>query len=275
MFEVGQLYRRRDLHEQYGGQQQGGIITPAGQPFNFLITGEGGLAYGYADGWDDSGTFRYYGEGQVGDMQFVRGNASIRDHAEAGKDLHLFEKVPPAHLRYLGQMVCAGYELVPDTPDREGTMRTAIVFRLVGLDGSPEEAGENTDEEGDQPPEAWFWARPLEELRDLARQSPTADATPQQARRNVYRRSGSVRVYVLRRAEGRCEGCGADAPFVTGAGRPYLEPHHTRRISDGGPDDPAWVIALCPTCHRRAHHAADHALYNETLIEHVNALEVV
>ena len=45
------------------------------------------------------------------------------------KDLHLFEKSPPAHLRYMGQMVCAGYELVPDTPDREGNLRTAIAFR--------------------------------------------------------------------------------------------------------------------------------------------------
>lgn len=29
-FEVGRVYnRRRDIHERFGGQQQGGIITPA------------------------------------------------------------------------------------------------------------------------------------------------------------------------------------------------------------------------------------------------------
>ena len=42
-------------------------------------------------------------------------------------------------------------------------------------------------------------------------------------------------------------GCGAEGPFPTRAlpERPYLEPHHTDRLSDGGPDHPARVIALC------------------------------
>ena len=71
------------------------------------------------------------------------------------------------------------------------------------------------------------------------------------AKRNVYQRSDDLKVYVLRRADGTCEGCEQPAPFLTTAGRPYLEPHHTRRLSDGGPDDYHHVIALCPTCHRR------------------------
>jgi hypothetical protein len=36
-----------------------------------------------------------------------------------------------------------------------------------------------------------------------------------------------------------------------------LEPHHTRRLSDGGPDDPRHVVAICPKCHRRVHHGKD------------------
>jgi hypothetical protein len=38
---------------------------------------------------------------------------------------------------------------------------------------------------------------------------------------------------------------------------PNLEPHHIRRLADGGPDHPRWVAALCPTCHRRVHHGVD------------------
>jgi hypothetical protein len=161
VFEVGNVYRRRDLHREYGGQRQGGIVTPASEPVIFVITGEGGEAHGYADRWDNDGTFRYFGEGQVGDMEFVRGNAAIRDHAALGKDLHLFEKVAPAHLRYRGQMVCAGYDLVPNSPDTAGNPRTAIVFRLVSLT-----EGANVDEQDDagtpsdpllgiHPPVAW------------------------------------------------------------------------------------------------------------------------
>jgi 5-methylcytosine-specific restriction protein A len=60
-------------------------------PLIFLFTGESGEQYGYEDGWDDNGVFLYTGEGQEGDMEFVRGNRAIRDHALDGKDLHLFQ----------------------------------------------------------------------------------------------------------------------------------------------------------------------------------------
>ena len=117
MFELGKVYRRRDLHDEFGGQRQGGIVTPAGRPFIFLITGEGGEDFGYRDEQRPDGSFVYYGEGQEGPMEFVRGNLAVRDHAAAGRDLYIFRKVPPAHLRYLGQYLCAGYELVPEVPD--------------------------------------------------------------------------------------------------------------------------------------------------------------
>lgn len=131
MFERGQLYRRRDLHEQYGGQRQGGISTPAKKPIVFLFTGDIGEKYGYRDGWNADGSFHYTGEGQVGDMEFRGGNRAIRDHSANGKELHLFEKSVRAQVRYLGQMECDGYQLVQGVPDRNGWRRTVIVFRLV------------------------------------------------------------------------------------------------------------------------------------------------
>ncbi|MGK5511732.1 HNH endonuclease [Brevibacillus formosus] len=50
-----------------------------------------------------------------------------------------------------------------------------------------------------------------------------------------------------------CEACGSEAPFKTAKGGPFLEVHHRRRLSDGGPDHPEWVAAICPNCHRRCH----------------------
>ncbi|WP_421188799.1 HNH endonuclease [Aeromonas enteropelogenes] len=38
---------------------------------------------------------------------------------------------------------------------------------------------------------------------------------------------------------------------------PRFDGNYRIRLSDGGPDHPANVIALCPNCHRRAHHALD------------------
>ncbi len=275
MFEIGRLYRRRDLHHRYGGQWQGGISTPSAHPLVFLFTGETGEQYGYRDGWEPDGTFRYTGEGQIGDMTFVRGNAAIHDHATQGKDLHLFSLASKGYVRYEAQMVCAGYDLVPGIPDRNGDPRTAIVFRLVRAEAiedpraeSQEEASDTADPVATQT----LWTRPLGDVRGLALQPPPPGLSGKEAKRNVYHRSEAVRVYVLRRADGVCEGCGQPAPFITAAGRPYLEPHHTRRLSDGGPDHPAWVIALCPTCHRRAHYAEDAEPFNATLAAKANAL---
>ena len=36
-----------------------------------------------------------------------------------------------------------------------------------------------------------------------------------------------------------------------------MEPHHIRRLTDGGPDDPRAMGAVCPNCHREIHHGTD------------------
>ena len=77
-FEVGDIYnRQRDVHGQYGGQPQGGMATPKGYPVIFLFTGEGGAEHGYRDEFKPDGTYHYTGEGQRGDMSFVRSNRAL------------------------------------------------------------------------------------------------------------------------------------------------------------------------------------------------------
>ena len=88
IFVTGNDYRRRALHDVYGGQQQGGISIPKNKPFIFLFTGASGDSFGYKDDWRE-GIFYYTGEGQRGDMRLVAGNKAIAQHAEVGKDLYL------------------------------------------------------------------------------------------------------------------------------------------------------------------------------------------
>jgi 5-methylcytosine-specific restriction protein A len=114
-------------------------------------------------------------------------------------------------------------------------------------------------------------------LRERAFQA--ALSTPQAAgtaaRRRLYRRSAAVRRYVLARAARICESCEEPAPFVIPQGEPYLEPYHTRRLSDGGPDDPRFVGAVCPDCHREIHHGMHGQAKNEALIEVVRQKEKI
>jgi hypothetical protein len=47
-FEERKVYNRRaDIHAKFGGQQQGGIITPSQYPLVIIITGEEGLEHGW------------------------------------------------------------------------------------------------------------------------------------------------------------------------------------------------------------------------------------
>jgi 5-methylcytosine-specific restriction protein A len=273
VFEPGRVYPRGELHREWAGttevQRQGGILTPREVPLIIVVTGEEGSEFGYEDYWDDEGVFHYFGAGQEGDMQFARGNLALRDHAENGEDVHLFEQGPDG-LRYRGQMVVGDWNWRDDVPDRNGTPRRAIVFDLVALDDELAAPVTPQDSAGTADPR---WTIPLDELRSRSARTLGEAPTSTVAKRNVYQRSSDLKVYVLRRADGTCEGCAQPAPFVTVTGHPYLEPHHTRRLSDGGPDDYHHVIALCPACHRRVHHGMDGQIYNEELIAKLGAIE--
>jgi 5-methylcytosine-specific restriction protein A len=261
-FEPGRVYNRRaDIHARFGGQQQGGIVTPSSHPLVIIITGEEGLEHGYADRELPDGTFEYFGEGQVGDMQWVRGNKAIREHSAEGKSLLLFRKTAQG-VRFLNEMVYIG-DHFERAPDRNGDDRAAIVFELKTLDAIKEVV--------DASPLIDSRSAAIADLHAAALDAPF----PTQAKvtRNVYERSRDVRAWVLARSKGHCEGCGAPAPFHRADGSYYLEPHHIRRVSDGGPDHPAFVIALCPNCHRRVHAGADGAAYNESLLVKMRDIE--
>jgi 5-methylcytosine-specific restriction protein A len=265
-FEIGKLYRRQsDIHEKFGGQERGGVTTPSDVPFIFLFTGESGTQYGYQDGWRQDGSFSYTGEGQSGDMKFVRGNRAVRDHLVDGKDLLLFEAVDSGRYRYRGCFACSGWE-IKDAPDLGGKLREAIVFSLVPVGGV-----EGSDDLNETP----SISNDLAELRRRAYLAAAASGqrNNKDARRTYYERSAVVRAYVLQRAAGLCESCGHPAPFIRLDGTPYLEPHHTRRVADGGPDHPRWVGALCPTCHRNIHHGKDGQELNRRLQERLSSLE--
>lgn len=264
MFVPGQIIRRRELHAKYGGQEQGGISTPAKYPFIMLFTAPSGISHGYDDGWTESGIFLYSGEGQLGDMSFVRGNRALRDHLQDGKDLHLFEQVDRGLVRYIGQMIVTGYHERKGS-DTAGSQRHAIVFELI-----PAEDASHSMMDSAEPEDSLLRSLSEHDLRLIAESPPASESTPDERQKVSYRRDRALREFVLRRANGKCEGCGSRAPFVTDKGTPYLELHYLRRQSDVGPESPSWVAALCPNCHRRVHKGQDAASYNQQVLERIS-----
>lgn len=265
-FEVGRIYKRRkDIHGLFGGQQQGGISTPRSHPVVIAFTGSSGVQHGYEDGWSDCGVFNYFGEGQVGPMTFTGGNKAIRDHVEEGKELLVFEKVRrDGSVRFMGVFACIGFEY-KDAPDRERNVRQAIVFHLVPQGDFADEVEQETD-----------LPSSLTDLRDRAYLDANlggSTSTPSKSRKSAFKRSLVVKAYALRRADGFCEYCDEPAPFLTQDGKPFLEVHHIMRLSDGGPDRPDRVAAVCPNCHRAAHYSGIAGEIKKSLLSRISEKE--
>jgi predicted HNH restriction endonuclease len=69
-----------------------------------------------------------------------------------------------------------------------------------------------------------------------------------------FKRNPDVVAEVLLRANGICEKCNKNAPFIRKKDNtPYLEVHHKIMLSDGGEDSVKNTIAICPNCHRELH----------------------
>jgi 5-methylcytosine-specific restriction protein A len=71
----------------------------------------------------------------------------------------------------------------------------------------------------------------------------------------VFLRNADVVAEVMDRAGGICERCGTPAPFISAkTKKPYLEVHHKKTLASGGEDTVENAEAVCPNCHRQAHH---------------------
>ena len=259
------------LAARYGGSVQNGIWTLSQFPSVFLFTGASGEAYGYSDGWVEKDVFRYTGEGQEGDMRFTKGNLAIRDHYKNQKDLLLFKDLGKGKgVRFEGCFQCASWEEILGK-DKTKAERKVIVFHLVATTATSSYDYATTPHSAVSPDAYKTHA----ELRNAAL---IAAGTPSQqklgnTKRTWYERSQHVKDYVLARSNGICEACKNAAPFKRLDGTPYLEPHHTQRMADDGPDHPRWVGAICPNCHRRIHSGVDGKQWNEQLQLYIKALE--
>lgn len=133
MFNEGQVYRRGDIHDLYGGNRQSGISPSAKGPYIFIFTGASGQQYGYKDDWLNEDVFSYTGEGQIGDMQFTKGNLALRDHLVTGKRVFLFEYIAKGTVKYISELSFLDCDFF-ETHDTSGDQRTGIkfFFRRVG-----------------------------------------------------------------------------------------------------------------------------------------------
>ena len=127
----GNEYKRKELHDFFGGQRQGGISTPKNHQYIFIISSKRGKDHGYVDGWiDENKYFLYTGEGQIGDMEFKGGNRAIRDHYENEKRILLFQETKKTFIELKEELELIDYSFI-QTLDSENKNRKAIQFKFA------------------------------------------------------------------------------------------------------------------------------------------------
>lgn len=129
--------RRTEVHKRFGGSGQGGIASAPRSGSVLLFSSAQGAQYGYDyDGWREDGSYHYTGEGQEGDQRLVRGNKAVLAPDRA---LRLFEEERRSHVRYIGEFTLDPVEshYRADAPDKDGVLRSVVVFRLWPTDSAP------------------------------------------------------------------------------------------------------------------------------------------
>ena len=129
-YSIGDKILRKNLHKNLGGSVQGGICPTISGRIIIFSEPEIGIEFGYHDGWSDR-IFKYFGEGQQGDMEFTRGNKAILNHKSNGKTIHLFMGASK-EVTYENEFEIdkdKPYELI-ESKDKNDNERVAIVFRL-------------------------------------------------------------------------------------------------------------------------------------------------
>lgn len=141
---VGELYTRSDLALEYGGSRQGGIIASTKSDSVFIFTDHAEAnQFGYVyDGFGEGGQVLHYtGAGQDGDQLESHSNSPVLTHASKGRTLHAFVAdgvvagTQTKRQRYIGEFFldpARPFERMP-APDRNGALRTVIVFRLLPI----------------------------------------------------------------------------------------------------------------------------------------------
>jgi 5-methylcytosine-specific restriction protein A len=203
-------------------------------------------------------------------MQLNKGNLAIKNSIHDGKKILLFEQTRKGRVRFNGYARYLGHHFT-DRPDSNGESRKAIVFELE-IENTSLVSGAEIEASGDSTAQKSD-GKSLHQLRRAAMAVTPKTLVLKERVFHVRKRAQAIKKYVLCRANGRCEGCGSTAPFLTHKKQPYLEPHHTTRVADGGPDHPAHVIALCPNCHRKVHHGYGGDEYNIELIQRLSTIE--
>ncbi len=200
----------------------------------------------YNDMWKGN-IMHYTGMGKHGDQELKDQNRTLYESDTNGVEVFLFEVFREKVYTYKGQVKLAGKPYQDKQKDEEGRVRKVWIFPIAPIESLEKDKKTNKDEK------VYI---PLFE-REIRQQKSSGLVEPKLSTSKLYNRDEILRDNVKIIANGKCQLCGNDAPFIDPYGAPYLEEHHIVKVADGGSDTMDNVVALCPNCHRKMHSLND------------------
>jgi 5-methylcytosine-specific restriction protein A len=167
----------------------------------------------------------------------------------------LFEVFSPKIYTYRGQVVLAGEPYQKTQEDIDKLQRKVWIFPLkLANEDIPIPLSEDIFENISLQREKYANTLSDDELRERAMRSHDVPGERTVIIRR-FERNFDVVAWAKRRANGICQLCQSQAPFITKQGNPFLETHHIIPLGQDGKDVIENTVALCPNCHRKLHHA--------------------
>lgn len=253
---VGNTYTNNEIASTFKCSNRGGMRRSL--ETNSLILIAKHINPLYDDQWTDEGILNYTGMGQVGDqsIEFSQ-NKTLAIAKDEGIKVYVFESYKDNEYYYNGEVEVAGEIYTSQEKDENGNMRKVLKYplKLKKVYNNiliKEESLRNSVELKEKEAKKLS----LEELKKSANK--IENKTYSKEIITTYRdRNPIVSQYTKKRANGHCDLCNCEAPFINKNGEPYLESHHVITLAEGGPDVVYNTIALCPNCHRRLHALKD------------------
>ena len=246
--------------------QVGDIVTNAMITTTFVVGNMGGMRRSKATGtlviisdhtkglYDDKWygqELHYTGMGKNGD-QVLQGNQNrtLAESDHNGVEVHLFEVIQPSQYLYQGVVKLCGAPYQESQRDVSGKMRNVWMFPLRSEQQFASVSSANFRNYMIIQNQT---AKRLSgrELEAIAKDHSSTKAAYRTVSTKTFIRDPYIAQYAKERANGICQLCGKEAPFLDKDGKPYLESHHIVWLSQGGADSVENTVALCPNCHTK------------------------
>lgn len=247
--EIGKEYSNAEIVEIFKVGMMGGMRRSHSKNALVLISFHDGIERIYNDYWKDDILY-YTGHGQSGDQELGGQNKTLAESDSNGITVYLFEMYYSQRYQYRGIVKLAAKPFTETECDVDGIERKVWKFPLKLVNTSEYMDIVTVDEQ-----EAHLSKQVVENLGSALTLFASASkmvlsGSEVTVKAKKTQTNPVIGEYARLRADGHCELCGQEAPFIY-RGRPYLELAHLIPLSENGKDSISNVAALCSNCHRK------------------------